>query len=273
MRREGTGLRPQDLDKGNEPVIDPDQLYTALLWLIIGVSAVSFPCLFFFTAPYGRHKGKGSGPGMNATLGWLIMELPPPIVFALVYWHGENRDELVPLILLAIWEAHYFYRSFVFPLLLSVRGKQKPIMAVVVGFLFNVINAFLNAYAITNLAPHLSESWLADPRFWLGSISMGVGFAICFHSDRVLRLLRKPGETGYEIPRGGFYRWVSSPNYLGEIIEWGGWAMITWTTAGLSFFLFSFANLFPRAFSHHRWYRETFEDYPEDRKAILPRLL
>ena len=49
--------------------------------------------------------------------------------------------------------------------------------------------------------------------------------------------------------------------------------MITWTTAGLSFFLFSFANLFPRAFSHHRWYRETFEDYPEDRKAILPGLL
>ncbi|MBW2713856.1 MAG: DUF1295 domain-containing protein, partial [Deltaproteobacteria bacterium] len=87
------------------------------------------------------------------------------------------------------------------------------------------------------------------------------------------RNLRKPGETGYKIPYGGFYRWVSSPNYLGEIIEWAGFAMLTWTPAGLAFLVFSISNLFPRAFSHHRWYQEQFEDYPEERKAIIPGLL
>lgn len=248
-------------------------LYNYCLWFILGISAVSFPALFFFTAPYGRHKNKKVGPSMNATWGWLLMELPPPIVFAFVFSQGENRGALVPLLILGIWEAHYFYRSFLFPFLLSVRGKRKPLLAVGVGFSFNVINGFLNAYAITNLAPHLTVDWLRDPRCWIGLALMGLGFCICFHSDRVLRNLRQPGETGYKIPHGGFYRWVSSPNYLGEIIEWAGFAMLTWTSAGLAFLLFTISNLFPRAFSHHRWYREQFEDYPEDRKAILPGLL
>ena len=99
---------------------------------------------------------------------------------------------------------------------------------------------------------------------------MLVGFAICFHADRVLRHLRKPGETGYKIPHGGFYRWVSSPNYLGEIIEWTGFAVMTWNLPGLAFMVFTIANLFPRAFSHHRWYLDKFPDYPKNRKAIIP---
>jgi protein-S-isoprenylcysteine O-methyltransferase Ste14 len=66
------------------------------------------------------------------------------------------------------------------------------------------------------------------------------------------------------------YRWVSSPNYLGEITEWTGFAVMTWNLPGLAFMVFTIANLFPRAFSHHRWYLEKFPDYPKDRKAILP---
>ena len=44
-------------------------------------------------------------------------------------------------------------------------------------------------------------------------------------------------------------------------------------TAGLAFFLFTFANIFPRALAAHRAYRDNFPDYPTDRKAILPFLL
>ena len=82
--------------------------------------------------------------------------------------------------------------------------------------------------------------------------------------------LRKPGETGYKIPQGGFYRWVSAPNYFGELLEWLGWAIATWSLAGFSFLVYTAANLGPRAITNHKWYLEKFDDYPEERKALVP---
>ena len=35
----------------------------------------------------------------------------------------------------------------------------------------------------------------------------------------------------------------------------------------------SAANLVPRALATHRWYRERFPDYPQDRKALIPFVL
>ena len=85
--------------------------------------------------------------------------------------------------------------------------------------------------------------------------------------------LRAPGESGYKIPRGGLYRWVSCPNYFGELLEWLGWALATWSTAGLAFAVYTAANLVPRALAHHRWYQERFDDYPAERKAVVPLVL
>jgi steroid 5-alpha reductase family enzyme len=90
------------------------------------------------------------------------------------------------------------------------------------------------------------------------------------HSDHILRNLRKPGGIGYKIPRGGLFRWITSPNYFGEIMEWCGWAIATWSLAGIAFAAFTFANLAPRAWSHHKWYNKTFSNYPKNRKAIIP---
>ena len=86
-------------------------------------------------------------------------------------------------------------------------------------------------------------------------------------------ILRAPGESGYKIPSGGLFRFVSCPNYLGEILEWSGFALATWSVAGLSFAAFTLANLLPRALSNHRWYQKTFPEYPEDRRALVPFLL
>ena len=91
-------------------------------------------------------------------------------------------------------------------------------------------------------------------------------------ADRQLALLGRNGE-GYQVPRGGLYRWVSCPNYLGEIIQWTGWAIAAWSLAGWIFAIWTFANLAPRAIAHHRWYRQTFEDYPPERRALIPYLL
>ena len=99
------------------------------------------------------------------------------------------------------------------------------------------------------------------------------GDALDLRADSILRNLRTPGESSYKIPRGGLYERISCPNYLGEILEWLGWALATWSLAGLAFAVYTIANLGPRAISHHRWYQREFDDYPGDRKALIPYLL
>ena len=48
---------------------------------------------------------------------------------------------------------------------------------------------------------------------------------------------------------------------------------IAWSLAGLAFALYTTANLAPRAVDHHKWYRDTFPDYPTDRRALVPHVL
>ena len=80
------------------------------------------------------------------------------------------------------------------------------------------------------------------------------------HSDHVIRSLRKPGDTRHYIPTRGFYRYVASANYFGELTEWIGYAILTWSLGGAVFALWTFANLAPRARSIHRRYCREFGD-------------
>ena len=58
-----------------------------------------------------------------------------------------------------------------------------------------------------------SDEWLLDPRFLLGVGIFLLGLATNIHSDYILINLRKPGETGYKIPTGGMFEYVSAANY------------------------------------------------------------
>ena len=92
-------------------------------------------------------------------------------------------------------------------------------------------------------------------------------------SDYLIVGLRKKNGPGYHLPNKFLHKYISSPNYFGEIIEWIGWAVLTWSVSGLVFLIWTIANLFPRAIAHHKWYKEKFDDYPENRKAIIPGII
>lgn len=251
----------------------PDRWYFYGLVALVASGVVSFLALLFVAAPYGRHERPGWGPTVPARLGWLLQELPAPLLFAVVYFRGEHAFQTVPLVFLGMWELHYLYRTFVYPLRLAPSAARMPLATVVLAIAFNTLNATLNAYAITHGALRHVDAWLGDPRFLAGVALFAFGWFVNQQSDAILRKLRKPGETGYKIPHGGLYGVVSCPNYLGEILEWCGWALATWTYAGFAFAFFTAANLVPRAIAHHRWYREKFPDYPRERKAIVPGVL
>lgn len=233
------------------------------------VGAGVFILLFFVSAPYGQHIRKGWGPNINNKLGWFIMEIPTVVIYLIIYFIGGRKTDIVSIVFLFIWMLHYGQRTFIFPFL--IRAKQPmPVTIITFGMMFNGINTYLQARWVNELSPLYPIDWLLSPLFLIGFSIFILGFIINLHSDRIIRNLRKPGETEYKIPYGGMFRWVSSPNYLGEITEWTGWAILTWSFPGLIFVYWTFANLAPRALSHHKWYLETFPDYPKNRKALIP---
>jgi len=252
-------------------------LYWRVFWGFAAFAGLSFVSLQFVVAPYGRHLRTGWGPKINATLGWVVMEAPSPLVFLACWLLGEpeRRFSAAGLAFLLLWEGHYLYRSFVFPFRRRGGQREMPLSVALMAIVFNVANSYLNARWIYTLGPEHPASWLYDPRFLCGVSLFALGYAINRQSDRILFDLRRPGAPGgdgYKIPYGGFYRFVSCPNYLGELVEWSGWALLTFSPAGLLFAAASAANLIPRARAHHRWYRELFPGYPPERKAIVPLL-
>jgi 3-oxo-5-alpha-steroid 4-dehydrogenase 1 len=248
-------------------------LFTILLLSWLALAICTFILLFFVSAPYGRHLRKGWGPNLSNRLGWMIMEFPSALLMLVYYANGSGPRSITMLVFLIIWEVHYMHRTFIFPFRLPGEKKDMPIIIIFMGIFFNTGNTFFNGLHLFNFSPDYPESWLYDPRFIVGAAVFICGFVINQYADQVLFNLRKPGETGYKIPKGGIYRFISCPNYFGELLEWTGWAIATWSLAGLSFAVWTVANLIPRALSNHNWYKRQFPDYPKERKAIIPYIL
>lgn len=239
--------------------------------LIFGCAAAVCLTLFFVPAPYGKFYRKGWGPALRAKWAWMIMEFPAPALMALLFISAPHKD--IPQILfLAFWLAHYLPRTFLDPFRQSGRDKPFPLLLVLLALLFNVCNGFTNGYAVFHLHDYPAAGWLSWP-FMAGAALFAAGYIVNRTADEKLRRLRRAQPSGYQVPRGWLFEYISCPNYFGEMVEWLGWAVMTSSVAGWAFFAFTFANLFPRAIRAHQWYRSRFPEYPWQRKAVIPFLV
>jgi hypothetical protein len=94
-----------------------------------------------------------------------------------------------------------------------------------------------------------------NPTFMLGLVVFGLGELLNGYHHWLLARLRPPGVHTYVVPRGGLFGWVASPHYLGEILSFVGYAMMSdllpvWGNA-----LVVSAYLSSRANSTLKWYR------------------
>jgi 3-oxo-5-alpha-steroid 4-dehydrogenase 1 len=247
--------------------------YSFWLWIWIALAPIVMVAVFFVSAPYGRHQRAGWGPVMPAWVGWIVMESPALLVFLAYFLISKQAVTVAAVILLLLWVVHYGNRVLVYPFRIRSRSSVTPVAVVCMAFVFCSVNAYFNGRWVFGLSGGYGDEWLTDPRFLVGITVFWLGFRINQSADQTLLSLRGKGDTGYKIPEGGLYRYVSCPNYLGEILEWCGWAVATWSLAGASFAAWTIANLLPRALDNHRWYKETFEDYPAERKALIPYIL
>ena len=229
--------------------------------LIIGVLGIDFS---------GRLGGETKGPRIPSRWGWFIMEIPALTVFP-VYYLTQSERHPVGDLLLVLWVAHYAHRTLIWPWFVQRKSAPFPVITCATGFGFNIVNGLLLGWFLTNIADY-PDDWFADSRFIVGTALFLLGAVLNITSDYRLARMRNRAGGRYVIPRGGPFNFLSSPNLTGEMIEWIGFAFMSWSLPGLAFALWTVANLAPRALWRHRWYRDTFDDYPENRGALLPGL-
>lgn len=243
------------------------------------MAVIVFVALFFFKAGYGYLSSSNWGPKISNRTAWIIMEAPA-FIFMSYYTvkfalsgNSTGNSGIVLYIMAGLYLLHYFQRSFIFPLLMRGRSRM-PVAIMLMGLVFNTLNAYLIGGWLYGQAPSgkYELSWLWSPQFIIGLLVFIAGMAINMHSDHVIRNLRKPGDTRHYIPKKGLYRYVTSANYFGELTEWIGYAILTWSPAGALFAVWTFANLGPRAKSLTEKYVSEFGDEYTSlgKKHIIP---
>lgn len=253
--------------------------YYIILTSMAVMAVIVFVALFYFKAGYGYLSTSKWGPKISNKAAWVIMEAPAFIflLYQTISFAASGvetgNSRIVLYIMAGLFLLHYFQRSFIFPFLM--RGKSTmPVAIMLMGLTFNTLNAYLIGGWLYGQAPAgmYGTHWLWSPQFIIGAVVFFTGMAINLHSDHIIRNLRKPGDTKHYIPRKGLYKYVTSANYFGEFTEWVGYAILTWSPAGLLFAAWTFANLAPRAKSLTAKYEEEFgEEYKSlKKKHIIP---
>lgn len=241
----------------------------SLLWILAKIFKIKVPVV------YGRHETDQSGIRIPTRISWILMESPAALVFTWFIFTGPLPVTAPVIVLFIMWQLHYFHRAFIYPFQLQVRpGSTTPARMTLFGAIICAACGYLNGEFISRYGVHLqSNEWFTSPEFIIGTVLFAIGYILNKDSDQKLINLRKNNPGTYAIPYGGGYRFVSCPNYLGELLTWFGFSCAAWSIAGFTFAFMTASNLVIRALENHRWYQEKFPEYPKDRKAIFPFIL
>lgn len=220
-------------------------------------------------APYGRYAGDKIFGSLTipGRIDWWGHATSLAALMRAIQRGGAHAGNPANAILLALFGCHYVWRSFIFSAMLR---DPKPCAVLLVAMTsgFCLLNGWLQARALCAY----DDVGEITARFVLGVAIFLCGWATNVSSDLTLIRLRKPGETGYKIPRGGLFEYVSGANFFGEILEWTGFAVAAGgTLSTTTFAVFTACNIGPRAVTHHKWYLTKFgSDYPRQRRALIP---
>ena len=247
------------------------KIYELILISWLALAVIIFFILLKINAPYGKFFTKNIGLALPYKLGWFIQEIISPLSLLFFFLVNNSQHNPVLWFFILLWTIHYIYRSIIFPLRMKKNTSKIPLIIMLSAIFFNLINGFLNGYYFGNLS-YYPNDYIYKPNFIIGICIFFFGVIINIKSDNIL-LKIKDQYNEYKIPNGFLYKYISCPNYLGEILEWLGFYIMTMSLPALTFLIWTISNLLPRALATHRWYNNTFNDYPKRRKAIIPFIL
>jgi 3-oxo-5-alpha-steroid 4-dehydrogenase 1 len=241
-----------------------EYFYDIFLLAMLGLAVVVFVALQFITVAYGMTFNSRWGISISSKWGWCLMETPVfvslLIIYGISFYLNKDFNPVTSFVLL-LFLLHYGQRSFVFPLLMKGDSKM-PFSVIFFGIFFNFCNAFMQGCWLFIIHPErYVMSWFWSPQFIIGIAIFFFGMVINLHSDRIIRKSRKSKEdNNYYLPKGFLFERINSSNYFGELLEWLGFAVLTWSFAGFVFFCWTFANLVPRAKAVYYRYSQFFGD-------------
>lgn len=238
--------------------------FNLLLLSMTILAVVVFISLYFVDAGYGRFYNRKWGMPVNNKIGWVVMEAPV-FVMMIVLWLTSNR-------VTDVYEAGF---SAVFP---------DSLFSAVVCFSVPIAGQWLHSYFGGSNGRGFQSAECRDAgrldfsRFACGLLSGFVALVTAVyhrnsnflcgngHQSAVGQHHPKPtknGDNKHYLPKERMFKYVTSANYYGELLEWFGFAVLTWSWTGVVFVVWTFANLAPRAAKIHERYKR---DFPEEMK-------
>lgn len=269
-------LFPNDTNQTPDPLTGRKDNNIRLLVHLSLVSAgfilavLSLFLQFWKPLPYGKLSDADGSCNVPVRISYVAAHLIPGfVIFTVTYFTGLHFRSPLNIVLLLLFALHYFTRGLIFPLIFRYSQSKVTVWVPLYFFLTNTYFHYVNAEFIGSV--EYCRGFYYDPRFIIGVILFVTGLVVNRISDIQTVFLRKTRrERRYFIPRGFLFNVISCPNYLGEGLQWMGWAMMTWSLAGLVWWLFLESLFIPRARHNHKWYKNQFSDYPFRRSALIP---
>jgi hypothetical protein len=213
--------------------------------------------------PYGKFRTDG---GVNSRAGLALAYATPVFIYIAVWIEGRGAlDTPYRAIVFGAFLLH-FTRRISEVCFVSTYSRPTPLRAVVtIAVLYGGAAASCAFFQVRTLEQP-SKLFLV-----LGGLTFIFGELLNGYHHWLLARARASPSSGYLVPRGGLFRWVASPHYLGEIFSFLGYAMLSdllpvWGTA-----LAASAYLSARANSTLEWYqREMPLRIPPGWRRLVP---
>lgn len=107
---------------------------------------------------------------------------------------------------------------------------------------------------------------------WIFSLIFTVAWCYQLETHKIFAQLKISNPNNHSMPEGSLFNYVSCPHYMCEIIIYTCLMLILGPEhrTGVMVWAWVTINQVIAATMSHKWYLTKFEDYPKNRKAIIP---
>ncbi|KAJ3100869.1 hypothetical protein HDU96_010195 [Phlyctochytrium bullatum] len=247
----------------------------------------AFPAIELAYSKFASRGGKDKWMQIASKPGFVILYAPSAVfgILATMFMlpTSNNADALNRLyvvdILIFIHFAKRVYESLFVHIYSGTMAFASSILIALAYLTISAIVHFAVFFGVKeNPEFYANQHWAVQT---VGLITFFVGAAGNYYHHALMASWRKAPKKGgkkgkaaavkkYVVPHGGMFPLIACPHYFFEIITWLGLGIFSSTLWGFMGAAISLGYLGMRSAKTSAWYREKMEDYPKNRKNLIP---